>query len=126
MPFFRLYSRRVEVEIPVVVNLYGKKSNKPITDPVPGTLINFSKYGSCLIVEKVIVDGEHLFFSAQKKSGNYLNVKGEIGEFAGLDVLCQSVWMDGLKYKEKSCFKIGLQFNDEQKSLYKLCKKSFS
>ena len=122
MVFFNLRSKRVAVEFPVRIYLQNKDSGKISNIYRSGTLVSISKGGGCLVVDKVILDGDHLFFNTQEQSDNYLVLKGNEELEDHLSALCTSIWMDGFTHKKRTSFKIGVKFIGDQKDLFTLCK----
>ncbi len=123
MGFFSIRSQRIPVLIPVEIYLQNRISDNKTETCLFGNIVKISKGGACVVVEKIILDGDHLFFTTQEKSENYLVVAGAEENVADLNALCKSIWMDGFTYKEKPSFKIGLQFLEEQKEFFNYCKK---
>lgn len=122
---FRFRSRRIHVDIPVSVSLQERDSERYLTGKSAGTIINISKGGVRLVVEQILFNGEHLFFTSQRDAGNYVVLLFEQVEEVECRYLCSSVWMDSYNYRGKQCFKIGLQFLVKEKVLYRYCKKHF-
>ena len=123
MSFFSIRSPRIPVLIPVEIYLQERGSESITHSSLSGNIIKISRGGACIVVEKIILDGEHLFFTTQEKSENYLFLASADKEIASLDALGKSIWMDGFTFREKPSFKIGLQFLEEQKDFFNYCKK---
>lgn len=126
MGFFSIRSQRIPVLIPVEIYLQNRNSANKTETHLSGNIVKISKGGACVVVEKIILDGEHLFFTTQEKAENYMFIAGADEQVAGLNALCKSVWMDGFTFKEKPSFKIGLQFLEEQKEFFIYCKKKLN
>ncbi len=90
-----------------------------------GTVVSLSKTGASIVVDKMVLEGEHLFFNAQTQGDNLLylsdlslDIGGEIE-----DLTAEAIWMDSCTYENKSAFKIGIRFTEEQKELFSYVKK---
>jgi hypothetical protein len=118
MDFFRIWAQRISMEIPVHVFLQNKTTGKISTQHANGTIVNLSKAGACVIFNKVILDGSHLFFTAQERAENNLYLTDFSIDEEVTDVVATTVWMDGCTYHQRPSFKIGVRFLGEQKDLF--------
>ncbi len=123
MELFRLLSKRISLELPVNVFLQHKRTGKISQHHTTGTIVNLSKAGACVVFDKVILDGDHLFFTAQEQSENNLYLTDfSTDEEVVSDVVATAVWMDGCTYHHKPSFKIGVKFLGAQKELFSTLK----
>ena len=67
MVLFKIRSPRVSVEIPIEIFLKDRKSGVLSKESLSGVLVQLSKGGARAIVSKVMLNGEHIFFSTQEK-----------------------------------------------------------
>ncbi len=123
MNFFRLLSQRISLELPVNVFLQHKKTGRISSDFTTGTIVNLSKAGACVVLDKVILDGNHLFFTAQEQSENNIYLTNfSTDKDVVSEILATAVWMDGCTYHHKHSFKIGVRFMGLQKELFSIMK----
>jgi hypothetical protein len=122
MDLFRLWSQRISIELPVHVFLQHKKTGKRSSHFAVGTIVNLSKDGACVIFNQVIVDGSHLFFTAQEQAENNLYLTDFSTDEDVSDVTATAIWMDGCTYQQRPSFKIGVKFLGKQKELFSTLK----
>lgn len=112
MGLFKRRSRRIQIERNVKIYLQNRVSCVLSSQSMPAVAINISKGGVCVVVEKMVLGGEHLFFSAQRGGENLLSIWGLTKENGALQA--SAVWMDSCYHRDKPAFKIGMQFQEEQ------------
>lgn len=126
MGFFTTRSERISVEFTTHIHLQKKENSKISTHCHQGTVIKISKTGACVVVDKVVLDGQHLFFNAQEQAENWLylnNFPSNIDE-ENDHLTAEAIWMDTCTYNNKSAFKIGIRFTEEKKKLFAFLKKN--
>ncbi len=126
MGFFTTRSERISVEFTTHIHLQKKENSKISTKSHQGTVVKISKTGACVVVDKVVLDGQHLFFNAQQQAENWLyfdhfplNIDEENDH-----LIAEAIWMDTCFYNNKSAFKIGVRFTEEKKELFAFLKKN--
>jgi hypothetical protein len=126
MGFFTTRSERISVELATQVHLQNKKNSRISANCHQGTIIKISKTGACVIVDKVVLDGEHLFFNAQQQSENWLYLNNLTLNLDGEDdhLTAEAIWMDTCSFNNRSAFKIGIRFTEEKKDLFSFLKKN--
>ena len=114
------------MEFTTHIHLQKKENGKKSTNCYQGTVIKISKTGACVVVDKVVLDGQHLFFNAQQQAENWLYLSNFSLNIAdGNDHLtAEAIWMDTCSFKNKSAFKIGIRFTEEKKELFDFLKKN--
>lgn len=116
MGLFKRRSRRIQIEHSVEIYLQNRDSYVCSPQGIPAVAINISKGGACVVVGKMVLDGEHLFFSAQRGGKNLLSLYGLTAE--NVSVQASAVWMDSCYYRDKTAFKMGVQFLEVQEKLF--------
>ncbi len=122
MDLFNRLRQRISIEIPVNVFLQNKTTGKISSRHAPGTLVNLSKVGACIIFTKIILDGTHLFFTSLEQAENNLFLKDFSVNDAESCVVATAVWMDICTYNQQPSFKMGIKFQEDQKQLYSTLK----
>lgn len=124
MVFFKMRSPRVSVEIPITIFLKDRNSGVLSKESLAGVLVQLSPKGARVVVQKVMLGGDHIFFSSQEKNRFYLCIPELSIENQGeYEINAISVWMDGCVFDGNPSFKIGINFLDQQKELFALVKK---
>ncbi len=116
------FYQRILIELPIDVFLQNKTTGKISSQYAKGTLVNLSKTGASVIIAKVLLDGSHIFFTAQKHAENNLYLTGFSIDNEVNDVAATTVWMDGCTYNQRPSFKIGIKFLTKQEKLYSTLK----
>ncbi len=124
MRLFTLRGRRITVEVPVQVALQKRKNSAVTIKRQHGVVTNISKSGACIVVQSVVVEGEHLFFSAQKDGDNYLYLAGLSMGSKDFSVSAKVISMDTCTRNNTNGFKLGVEFVNEQKELFDYLKKT--
>lgn len=126
MGFFTTRSERISVEFSTHIHLQKKENAKISSNSHIGTVIKFSKNGACIVVDKVVLDGQHLFFNAQQQAENWLYLSNfPLNIEDGDDHLtAEAIWMDTCSFRNKSAFKIGIRFTEEKNKLFTYLKKN--
>ncbi len=125
MSFFKIRSSRITVEIPVNIFLQERESGILSQVFIPGFLVNVSKTGACIVVSRVMLNGDHIFFTTQDRKQHYLYMPDVfVGDQKKYDLLGVSIWMDGCTFKDKPSFKIGMKLFQHKEKLYTLLKKT--
>jgi hypothetical protein len=126
MGFFTTRSERISVEFPTHVHFQKKENDTISANCHQGTIIKISKTGACVVVDKVVLDGQHLFFHAQEQAENWLylnNFPVEIDE-ENEHLTAEAIWMDTCTFKNRSAFKIGIRFTQENNKLFHFLKEN--
>ncbi len=122
MAFFKIRSARIQVEIPIHIFLQDRGTGILSTDYSCATIINISLNGACVTLDKMILNGKHLFFTTQEQAANHLFLRFSEADVP-FDISAKSIWMDGVSSEGKQYFKIGMRFTEQQKELFFQCKK---
>ena len=112
------------MEVPVQVALQRRKNSAVTIYQQHGVVTNFSKNGACIVVQSVVIEGEHLFFSAQRDGENYLYVTGISMGPEDVSVSAKAISMDTCTRNNTNGFKLGVEFVAEQKELFDYLKKT--
>lgn len=124
MVFFKMRSPRVSVEIPITIFLKDRDSGVLSKESLAGVLVQFSPRGARVVVKKVMLGGNHLFFSSQEQKSFYLCIpEFSVENQEGHELNAISVWMDGCVFDGNPSFKIGIKFLEHKKELFALVKK---
>jgi len=126
MAFFKLRSQRISVEVPVKIFLKRKDSGKVTSDCRQASLIKISKGGACFLIDSMILEGSHIFFSTQENQENHILLKRDdsVEDRENNKITAHSVWMDSVTKDEKQAFKVGVKFTESQDELFAELKKS--
>lgn len=124
MRLFALRNRRIAVEVPVQIALQRRKNRAVTVRRRHGVVTNFSKNGACIVVQSVVIEGEHLFFSAQRDGENYLYLTGIPTGAEDASVCARAISMDTCIRNNMNCFRFGVEFLSEQKELFDYLKKT--
>lgn len=124
MKLFKTRSHRISVDIATRIYLQDKEDGSLSKSWQSGQLVTISKEGASIIVDKIVLDGQHLFFSAQQQAEKFLYLSDLNGETEDTQpqLTAEAIWMDSCTFNDKSAFKIGLRFTDDQKSLFESLK----
>lgn len=120
MGFFKTRNHRISVELPVRIHLKRKEDQHLSKNSQAGTVTHISKTGACVVVDKIVLDGEHIYFNAQQQADSWLyiyDLSQLIGE-EGKHIAAETIWMDTCTFQDRSAFKIGIRFTEEQESLF--------
>lgn len=107
------------------IGLQDLRTGLSTPDQLTATVINFSRWGACLIIPTLTL-GEHHLFYATLNSEEYallLYPLQEQTEDELSPIAARSIWMNSCNGREQPAFSIGLQFLHDQKRLYKHLKK---
>ena len=125
MGLFNFRRKRISVQLPAQIHLLERRSDTVSEDHHSGVIVSVSRGGACLVVEKVILGGEHIFFKTQDQGSHLLLIKAGVDEIVA-EAHCESIWMDSYTYRQKPSFRMGLKFLTDQKKLYTLCRKGYA
>ncbi|NOR24537.1 MAG: hypothetical protein GQ542_09120 [Desulforhopalus sp.] len=108
------------------VGLQDMHTGIPLPGLITTTVINFSPQGACLVLPKLTINGNHLFYETLNSDSYNLLLypEGRDGFDEELMIAARSIWMDTCEHMDKPAFKIGIHFLHDQKELYKLLKQS--
>lgn len=123
MKLFKTRSQRISIDIAARIYLQDKEDGSLSSNWQKGQVVTFSKDGASIIVDKIVLDGQHLFFAAQQQAEKLLflsHLENETRDDQQLTA--EAIWMDSCTYNDKSAFKIGLRFIDDQKDLFESLK----
>jgi hypothetical protein len=111
--------RRIQCSLPVWLSLREKGSQQLLPGRVAATLINVSKSGACLIVPKMFIAGEHLFFTTLNGSHSLLLQPQESDKHLNECIIsARSVWMDSREYLDQLTFMLGICFIAAQRDFF--------
>jgi hypothetical protein len=114
---------RIQCALPVWLSLQKKSSRQLLPGRAAATMINISKSGACLIVPKLFIAGEHLFFTTLSSTHNLLLQSQNSDErFKEFNISARSVWMDSCEYLNQPTFMLGICFTATQKDLFESIK----
>ncbi len=117
---------RIELHLIMRVGLQDMHTGIPLPGLITTTVINFSPQGACLVLPKLTINGNHLFYETLNSDSYNLLLypEGRDGFDEELMIAARSIWMDTCEHMDKPAFKIGIHFLHNQKKLYKLFKQS--
>ena len=111
--------KRIRCSLPLWLSIQEKNSQQLLPGRVAATMINISKSGACLIVPKMFIAGEHLFFTTLNGSHSLLLKPQESDKnFNDFFISARSVWMDSREYLDQLTFMLGICFTTAQKDLF--------
>lgn len=124
MKLFKTRSHRISVDIATRIYLQDKEDGSLSKNWQDGQLVTLSKEGASVIVDKMVLDGQHLFFAAQQQAEKFLYLSDLNGQTEDIQsqLTAEAIWMDSCTFNDKSAFKIGLRFTDDQKGLFETLK----
>jgi len=119
---FTIRKRRINLALPVELFLQSKGRDVVSSESSCGVMSSLSKNGACIICKKVMLDGEHVFFTAQIGAERYILLNGLPDECPVSSVPAAAVWMDSCIHEDIPSFKIGINFLQEQEQLFSYLK----
>jgi hypothetical protein len=126
MVFFTPKALRIEGECRVDIRLqeYGHKTYLP--GVATGVIVNLSKKGACLMLQQMLLEGRHLFFSTLNTESCQLVLFFNLAPESKSPIIVsgRSVWMDYHSAEDKSAFKVGIEFHENQNHLLKIFRKN--
>lgn len=125
MKLFKKRSQRITVDVTTRIYLQDKEDGSLSQSWQEGQLITISKDGASIVVDKVVLDGQHLFFAAQQQADKLLCLNNSINEIIdeAPQLSAEAIWMDSCTFNGKSAFKIGLRFTGDQSELFEKLKR---
>lgn len=124
MAIFTFRTRRVAVEAPAKVFRVNKSTKLQSTGWSNGTIVNASRYGLSLIVQNMIIDGDHLFYTTLEGKGFLLRIILEKKGVTDQHVDAVAIWMDRCIFKDAPSFKIGINYIQKKAQFFKAVKNS--
>ncbi|MFT5729007.1 MAG: hypothetical protein ACI8PB_003170 [Desulforhopalus sp.] len=119
MVSFAFRTPRIETNIPVFLRLQENDTGHLHPGSVSATIVNISKNGAYLLIQKLFINGKHLFFATLNNTHVMILQSGEnTGKIKNFNISAQSVWMDSYKHDNRLCFKVGICFTTPQKKLF--------
>ncbi len=124
MASFLLKRIRINTELAVSVSLQNIRTGEILPESSIGYVIDFSQEGACVILTKIMLKSQHLFFSTLDSNQFDLLLCLEPQDILQdkHEITAQSIWMNSSKYKGKHVFKIGVKFLQKQQKLFTLLK----
>ena len=117
MGFFTFRRHRKSVDIGIVVFVREKSSGKVSSGFVAGQMENISSRGACIVINKVLLQGTHLFYSTQQHSQNHIVLTGFSRDVGLKSMAAISVWMNTCTRNDVQLFQLGVQFVEEQRKM---------
>lgn len=125
MASFLLRSPRIQHELAMLIGLQDILTGTAMPGQLTVTVINFSRWGACLILPTLTLGERHVFYDTLNSDAFalllYPGQKGAEGELS--PIAARSIWMNSYPGRQQPAFIIGIQFLHDQKRLYKLLKK---
>ena len=120
-------AERIEIKVPVTVQLLDNKTGAVLAGPADGLAKNFSPIGLALSLANIRIENCHLFFTCQDNPHHILKIgitlSGEPGKI--VEAPARPIWYDGDKEstKEKRAL-LGVKFllKPKDKIIKKLAK----
>ena len=122
---FTIRKRRINLTLPIELFLQSKRRDVVSSESSCGIMSSLSQNGACIICNKVMLDGKHVFFTAQMGAESYILLNGLPDECPVSSVPAAAVWMDSCIHEDKPSFKIGISFLHEQKQLFSFLKSHY-
>lgn len=101
----------------------NRKKGSSSKEHLASTIINISESGACIEIERVHLNGEHIFFTSMEGGDNFLYLRSVPLRNGSKDVAAIAVWMDKEIGRDRR-FCIGMKFLEPQKELYSYLKKN--
>lgn len=123
MVSFTFRNPRIETDIPVWLRLRENSTGKLHPGTLGASIVNISISGACLHIPKLLINGQHLFFSTLN-STHTLNLQPQDHNehVTKFNIMAQSVWMDSFEHHTNLSFKVGVCFLTVEKKLFKTIK----
>ena len=105
-------AKRISVELPVKVYLFDNKGKARIGDHLAGCIKDFSPLGAALIVDTILLNGKHLFYTCQDNPDIVLELVFELSGSPEeiITMPAVPVWFDRDLDSDKKQFDVGLKF----------------
>ncbi len=114
---------RVTGEFVILLSLRNSLSGEIIAGPVEGIMTNFSGYGAAIALDKIRIDGHHLFYSAQDEPSVEMlfDVTEEFQGENSFLLVVKPIWYD-TNIESSKQFRVGVEFScdDDTEKLKKL------
>lgn len=116
---------RIKVRLAVDVGLFDIARQQPMPDRISATVVNLSVEGACLMLPKLAIDGEHLFFSTlHSKQYNLILFTEENGApLEEFPIVAESISMDSCEFDKRPSYSVGIKFEHKQSKLFKRMKR---
>lgn len=101
---------RTEVEMPIALILRDEKQGTVLVGPVQGMLTALSSYGAGLMLNKICIEGKHLFYAPQDDPSKILFLEIEQEENTALSIPVYPVWFNCDEEDEDNPFQMGIEF----------------
>lgn len=121
MRIYKFRDKRIRVGLEIEVSLQNRKSGSRAREHLPTMIINISQSGACIEIERVHLNGEHIFFTSMERGDNNLYLQGIPFKDGSIDLAATAVWMDK-GVGESRRFRIGMKFLEQQKELFNYLK----
>ena len=107
------------------IGLQDIRTGISVPGQLPATVMNFSRWGACLILPKITLGEHHVFYLTLNNDDCALLLypREEVAEEELAPISARSIWMNSCEDRQQPAFIIGIQFLHDQKKLYKLLKK---
>lgn len=116
---FAFRDPRIETNLTVRLRLQEISTEHLHPGSVNATIVNISKSGACLLIEQLLINGKHLFFTTLNSTHIMtLQSTDNTEKIKKFNVSAQSIWMDSLKRDNHLYFKVGIRFTTPQKKLF--------
>lgn len=117
---------RIEHELAMGVGMQETHTGTPLPGLLAALVLNFSPQGGCLILPKLVIEGKHIFYTTLDNDDYNLLLycQRQDGLEENMTIAARPVWLDSSEYNKRAVFKIGVQFLESQKELYKQLKRS--
>jgi len=101
---------RAAIEMPITLVLRDEGDEAALVDPVPGFLKDVSSYGAGLVISKVYVGSNHLFYTPHDHPEMVLSMEIIQDEETVLDIPVYPIWFNSDQEDEANPFRMGVEF----------------
>ncbi len=116
MSFERRRAKRYNTREEVLLFLRSKEGGRQVTEPVPARLIDISMSGAGIMLPRLIVDRNHIFYAPLESSAVVLCLEFPLittDEGNHFVVSARPVWLDRNLEDEETPFRIGVEFKEK-------------
>lgn len=119
---------RFSAELAVALVLRRRGEGGDICNPLPAEIVDISKYGARLFMDRIRVDAFHLFYTPRDQANCAIFLEGTPASAESFSVPVWPVWFDRLLLEEARPFQMGVEFllhphDDQVETLLRLARK---
>lgn len=107
-------SARMKEFVPVQVFICGPENDRTETGPFPGTILDISSKGACLLMSRMRIGTGHVYHTPKNTEGVFLRVQVETLPKITPGMCARPVWTDVFESAEFGERLIGIEFLQQQ------------